>query len=157
MLIFLIKLLIVLLSVVVILGMVRTWQMETSRNQILFAGGKAPEIALDGFYNGLVEGLEISWMGKKFDAATQTGINVFDDGNGVQEERYPFKTAFAKGIEDKHTDVITIDYNIPTNPFWLRPIIDEIVEVAPDTYLGKLHVRLIPGYPFTVSYFELSK
>ncbi|MDP3724391.1 MAG: hypothetical protein Q8R11_02025 [bacterium] len=153
---FVFKALIVVACLIVILGVVRTWQMERAANQKLFVGGEAPTPAPDGLYNGNVPGRKVSWLGKKFNAATQTGINVFDDGNGVRGERYPFKTEEKKGVHDGVT-VLAIDYNIPENPFWLRPILDEIVQVAPDKYLGKLHVRIIPGFPFTLAYFELSK
>ena len=154
---FLIKIVIVLACLAVIFGVVRTWQMEHSPNQSRFVEGKKPMPAPDGLYNGSVSGPKVSWLGKKFNAAAQTGINIFDDGNGSKRERYPFKTSVSKGIRDAGADVVAIDYDIPGNPFWLRPILDEIVQIGPDKYLGKLHVRIIPGYPFTLAYFELSK
>ena len=138
-------------------GAARTWQLEHSSNQTVFFEGTVPQPAPDGLYSGSIEGPKVSWLGKKFNAASSAGINVFDDGNGKQGERYPFKTAYGKGLRDMHIDVLTIDYNTPDNPFWMHPILDEIVQIGPDKYLGKLHVRLIPGHPFTLSYFELSK
>ena len=95
-----------------------------------------------------------------------TGINLFYDkkarhntapGSSAQVERYPFKTYAGKGLRDKKLDVLKIDYNVDGNPFWLRLIVDEIVEVTPGKYLGKMHIKLIPGFPFTVLYFELKK
>ena len=38
-----------------------------------------------------------------------------------------------------------------------RPHSDEIVQIAPNHYLGKLQVRIIPNYPFTLMFFELKK
>ena len=152
----LIKFIIGVLLILAIVGVARTWQEEHRANQKLFSTGTVPAPLPDGFYTGTVPGHTFSWLGKKFNAADAVGINVFTDGEG-QAERYPFKTSSAKGIRDRNLEVLAIDYDTSGNPFWLRPILDEIVQVAPNQYLGKLHIRLIPGYPVTVGYFELKK
>lgn len=157
MVLFFIRLFIGLLLLAMFLGVWRTWQVEKSPNQALFVGGHAPTPAPDGLYHGTVPGRKVSWLGKKFDAAKSSGINVFDDGNGVKGERYPFTTSYTKGVRDKNVDVLAINYNVSANPVWLRFILDEVVEVAPGEYLGKLHLRIIPGYPFTLGYFKLLK
>ncbi|MEX2055128.1 MAG: hypothetical protein WD972_03005, partial [Candidatus Andersenbacteria bacterium] len=87
------------------------------------------------------------------DAAS--GINVFDDA-GQRNERYPFKTYTAPGIRDEALQVLKIDYNIQGNPWWLKFILDEVVEVAPNTLLGKVHVH-VGSLAFTLSYFTLEK
>lgn len=138
-------------------GLVRTWHMEHSKNQKLFLGGVVPNPAPDGLYRGSVSGPKVSWLGKRFSAATSRGINSFDDDTDGQREQYPFRTYVGKGLRDLGTDVFKIDYNVPENPWWLRTILDEIVEIDPGHYLGKVHVQLIPGYPFTLAYFELEK
>ncbi len=133
----------------------RTWQIEHSKNQSIFASGKVPNPLPSGLYSGSVPGHKVSWLGKKFDATSSTGINVFQQGSTTVEE-YPFKTYVGKGLRDKGISVLKIDYNSPSNPFWLRFILDEIVEVSPGQYLGKLHV-IIATFPFTLGYFELKK
>ncbi len=138
------------------LCVLRTMQMEHTKDQLLFSGGTVPRPAPEGLYQGSVTGARVSWKGKKFVSATATGINVFAGESG-EVEKYPFKTSYEKGLRDSDLDVLAIDYNLPENPWWLRPVIDEIVAVAPDEYLGKLHIRLIPGYPFTLAYFRLKK
>ena len=167
------KIVVAIIVVLIVLGVLRTWQLERSANQKVFAGGTVPNPLPNGLYNGTVPGHTVSWLGKKFfatgesasggDASEGTGINVFTPldmklSNGVTTtEKYPFKTYIGKGAHDGALDVIKIDYNIAGNPLWLRPILDEIVEISPGHYLGKLQLRIIPGYPFTLTYFELTK
>ena len=163
----LLKIILGLIVVFFLVHILRTWQLEHSANQKLFASGTIPNPLPDGLYNGSVSGHTFSWLGKKFFATTSRGINIFTPldiklSNGVNQnstttEKYPFKTSLGKGLRDKTLDVFQIDYNIPANPFWLRPILDEIVEITPGHYLGKLQARFIPGFPFTLSYFELKK
>ena len=167
------KIIVAIIAVLIVLGVLRTRQLERSANQKVFAGGTVPNPLPNGLYNGTVPGHTVSWLGKKFfatgesasggDAPEGTGINVFAPldiklSNGVTtSEKYPFKTSVGKGAHDGTLDVIKIDYNIPGNPLWLKPILDEVVEVSPNKFLGKLQLRIIPGYPFTLTYFELAK
>ena len=151
---FLIKLIIGLVILALALGFFRTWQVENSDNQKKFAAGKAPSTALDGLYHGSVSTpIKVTWLGKKFIAASSTGINVFEDGSSTTE-RYPFATAL--GISGS-TTVLNIKYDLPENPFWLRPVLDQLVEIAPGDYLGKLTVLVVPGYPFSLGFFKLIK
>lgn len=152
---FLIKLILALVILALALGFFRTWQVENSDEGKLFASNSAPTAKLDGFYKGSVNApVKVTWLGKKFISASSTGINVFDDGNGGQSERYPFSTSM--GLHGTST-ALYIDYSLPENPFWVRPILDELVEVAPHAYLGKMTLRIIPSYPFTIGFFRLSK
>lgn len=96
-------------------------------------------------------GNQTTWQGKEFFATSNTGINNFSDG-----QRYKFKTYKAKSISsDKQ--VLKIDYDIPGNPFWIRRIVDELVEVEPGKYQGKVYLRYLPGLTFTLTYFTLEK
>lgn len=136
----------------VAVGLSRTYSVEHSINQPKFVKGSVP--SPNGFYKGNEQtGIGKSWQGKVFNQKEQTGINRFTDG-----EQFVFTTYRAKGLRDKNTEVLRIDYNQKENPWWLRWfIVDEIVEVKPDKYLGKVHLKLIPGMPFTLMYFELGK
>jgi hypothetical protein len=60
-----------------------------------------------------------------------------------------------KGLRDKEKEVLKLNYNLPQNPFFLRPVMDEIVEVEPGKYLGKVHYRLWSNFAVTLGYFEL--
>src|SRR4051812_10585237 len=87
---------IVFFGVVVLL--VWTWVVDHAVTQTVFASGKVS--MPDGFYKGSVPGREVSWLGKKFDKASSSGINVFKEGSGGQVERYPFKTSVGAGVRN---------------------------------------------------------
>ncbi len=152
---FIIKTLVSLVGLAIIVAFVRTWQMENSNRQSVFLKGTVPSILPDGLYSGTVPSHKVSWLGKKFDPSTSSGINVFSE-NGTTTEMYPFKFSSSKGLRDRNLDVIKINYDEPTNPFWLRFVVDEIVEITPNQYLGKLHISIY-GFTFTLAYFELKK
>ncbi|MDD5068579.1 MAG: hypothetical protein PHS53_04540 [Candidatus Pacebacteria bacterium] len=153
---FILILFLLVLIAITILFCMTYWTNEWSANQKIFVSGKAPNPSPDGFYSGSAY-LTGSWLGKKFDARYEEGINVFKDLGNAEVEKYPFKTFFGPGIRDTHLQVMKIDYDIPENPFWIRPILDEIVETAPGEYMGKLHLRIIPGFSFSPLYFFLEK
>ncbi len=137
----------------VVWGLVQTYKADHSPNQKLFLSGHVPNPLPEGFYKGNnFTGIGKDWQGKSFDRTRQTGINQFSDG-----QRYTFKTYEAHGLRDKQLNILKIDYNQPGNPWWLHFIVDEIVETSPGHYLGKVHLKVIPGLPFTLTYFELTK
>jgi len=152
----LLKFIIGLFIIFLILAFVRTWQMEHVQNQARFKSGIIPNPLPNGLYTGTVSNNRVNWQGKKFDAATASGINLFENGKENQTEKYTFKTSIGKGIRDIDIRVFKIDYDVVGNPWWLRPVLDEIVQVEQDQYLGKLHVRLF-GFVWTWAYFELKK
>lgn len=143
-------------AVVIVGFVVLTVLTQNSANQKQFLAGTVPNPAPDGFLKGSADFYHASWQGKKVNLATATGINIFQD-NGKDVEKFPFKTYVGKGLRDKSIDVFKIDYADTDSPWYARPILDEIVEVAPGKYLGKIHYRLIPGYPFALWYFKLEK
>lgn len=105
----------------------------------------------DGAFNGSATVAIGGWRGKEFNAAAKTGINRFLDGN-----RYEFSTYIAKSLTDNQ-EVIKIDYDQVSNPWWLRTVTDEIVQVGPNKYLGKIQIHPIPGVTLTYGYFRLEK
>jgi hypothetical protein len=149
---FLLKLVFALIILALAFGFFRTWQVENSDTQKQFASSTAPTAALDGFYKGSVNTpIKVTWQGKKFNAASSTGINIFE---GTDAEQYPFVHGVSVGTTHQ---VLNISYDLPENPFWVRPVLDELVETAPGKYLGKMTLRIIPGYPFSVGFFTLEK
>ena len=127
---------------------------KRSPSQALFRQGTIPQPPPDGDYKGSVAGYHGGWIGKTFDAQRAAGRNLFTVPAGV-EQRYPFKTVVGTGLADP-ISVMKIDYDIAGNPQWLRSILDEIVQVGPNHYLGRIHVRLGPMH-LSVGYFELRK
>jgi hypothetical protein len=141
------------LVIFIIVGLYKTFQVEHAANQKLFLSGRLPNPSPDGFYKGnAFTGRGKDWQGKLFDRVHQTGINRFSDG-----QRFVFKTYQARGLRDGNLTVLRIDYNQPGNPWWLHFIVDEVVETSPGHYLGKVHLKVIPDLPFTLTYFELSQ
>lgn len=145
-----------LVMLVILLGVGRSWQVQGSSNQRLFLQGRVPSVLPDGFYRGSVGSISVPWQGKKFDRKKSTGINIFLE-NGKRKEEFSFKTYVGQGVQDKNLQVLKIDYSENTSPWWLTYILDEVVEVAPGKYLGKVHITIIPGLPFTMGYFRLEK
>ena len=147
-------LLLIALGIVILLGLWRTWKIQSNPLQQEFLKGKVPS-NLNGFYKGTVTSIKTNWQGKKFDSSKSSGINIFKETDG-NKEKYPFKTYIGKGLQD-NMDVLKIDYSGNTHPWWLRFILDEVVETSPGKYLGKVHVQLLPGFGFSLSYFKLEK
>lgn len=161
---------------ILIVGSFITYLVGRSPYQSMFVGGKAPDPAPQGFHKGLPHVLfdkKTPWMGKSFDRDTQTGFNIFTptgasilkiatplysrfhlnpEGN---TDAYYFKTFIGKGKKDAEIDVMKLDYDSAENPWLIRIILDEIVETAPDSYLGKIHVKVLPGFYVTIGYFGL--
>jgi hypothetical protein len=130
-------------------------RLQRSALQVSFSKGTYPQPAPNGFYVGSVPGLErLSWKGKRFDAATSSGINIFVQ-QGQQKTIYPFKTSRGSSELDPRQQVFRIDYNHSSNPWWVRLYLDEVVAIAPGRLLGKLIIRLIPGRPYAILFFEL--
>lgn len=146
-------LLLINLGIILLLGVFRTWKVQSNPLAQEFLKGKVPT-NLNGLYKGTVN-IKTTWQGKKFTSSTKTGTNMFKNADGAHE-RYSFKTYAGKGLQDDIL-VLKIDYNLPENPLWLRFIVDELVQTAPRKYLGKLNVKLTPGLSFALGYFSLEK
>lgn len=170
----------VVIAVVLWLGfwMLLTFLVGQSERQKQFVGGSAPSVAPDGFYNGsayLLGNRPVPWLGKSFESENQKGFNIFTprgasllkimtplyklfrlnkDGN---TDAYYFKTTTGPGFKDKTIDVFKLDYDSPENPFLIRIILDEMVETSPQEFLGKVHIRVFPGYFATIGFFGLRK
>lgn len=150
----------------------------TNHWQKKFLDGKLPESPPEGFYRGsayLLGNRRVPWLGKSFESENDLGFNIFtpkgasllkmmtpfyqkfrenSDGN---TEAYYFKTSTGEGFKDKNIETFKLDYDAPENPFLIRIILDEIVEVGPEEFLGKVHLRVFPGFYSTIGYFGLKK
>jgi hypothetical protein len=121
-----------------------------------FRSGHVPEPPLNGSYKGnAFTGMGESWLGKQFDAGQNSGINNFRAQNGTTEQRYSFTTSLAPGLRNKTQEVLRLNYDVSGNPLWLRFIRDEVVEIEPGHYIGKIHLKL--GFiVITIGYFRLA-
>lgn len=113
------------------------------------------------------------WEGKRFDAEAGTGDNrMTDDATVVGKVLWPlysmkdspagkvafdFTTYVEPGVEDPDIEVMVIDYaDIKDNPrLLIRSIRDELVELVPGAYLGKVLYRLPTKSYAKLGYFAL--
>jgi hypothetical protein len=140
----------------------------------IFRSGRAPDPRPDGFQYGRfitmsvwgpsdgltrrIAHLYMPWLGKQFDAAAETGINILKPSARTpmralwrsyeprvladRLEAFPFRTRVAPGAVDSDLDVLKIDYDFEANPdFIIRRILDELVQVDVGFYLGKILFR----------------
>jgi hypothetical protein len=123
------------------------------------------------------------WLGKAFDAAGDRGENRFDRrfrtvtrvlwplyrglrddpaGAGTRPSAarggcrgFRFRTWVGPGVRDPDRSVLKIDYSAEPNPLAVRRVLDELVQVGPEYYLGNAHLHL-PGDRWrTVAFFAL--
>jgi hypothetical protein len=114
------------------------------------------------------------WKGKFLIAADARGDNIFSrkwrgalrvlfpfyrgnrDYDAQTFRAFMFATSVARGKVDADRDVFRIDYDRPDNPaLTIRRIVDEIVEVEPGVYLGKIHFHWWWGRWQMIGYFAL--
>lgn len=134
-----------------------TTKNERGPEHVKFREARKPEALPDGtlkgvpppFYRG-------SWWGKSITAAESRGINLFE-WSGIKSENYPFVMYFTKGLRDTDLDVVRFDYDLPANPWWLRFAKDEVREIAPGQFIGKIYFTIIPGSPTLIGYFGMNK
>ena len=115
------------------------------------------------------------WRGKTFDAARQRGDNILTKdayllarffnplyrsfiSDGPKTYRgFAFQTYTAPGLFDPDRSVLKIDYNLKENPpLTVRRVLDELVQLDEDLYLGKAHLHCWWGAWQTVAYFSLT-
>lgn len=166
------------LGLVVLLVLLINGRVQKLTYEESFLRGKVPDPALDGVQSGhayVVYGANIGWKGKQFTAGEERGVNIltgtgqrlasiltprykkFEKQTNGTFTAYEFKTSVGAGIKNPHQPVLRLDYNIDVNPSIIRIIQDEVVEIDPGRYLGKIHLQLLPGLFWTVGYFSLQK
>lgn len=161
--------------VVLMLGLGITYINEHLGYQNIFLEGGLPAKSPEGFYKGkalFFGGVQTPWLGKAFSPSTVSGFNLFaSTGLGVLKiltpfykrfslnkdrtvSAYNFKTYVGKGLKDDK-QVIKLDYSLKENPLFIRLILDEIVWTDTAEFLGKVHLKIFPGFYVTVGYFSL--
>lgn len=108
--------------------------------------------------------LHAPWKGKVFYPKTSTGINLMTTPFSLvaklpwpfysMKDRpggklaFDFKTFVEPGVDDPDIDVFVIDYkDVASNPKLLvRSVRDELVELVPGVFLGKIMVKTKSGY-----------
>lgn len=122
---------------------------KTDSLQFLFEKGTVPK-ELEGFYKGKLDELIpanlleyvgkfisffwLPWRGKTFHK--NHGENILPFNKHV----FPFKTKITTGLQDP-IQVLQLDYNLPENPRKIRKVIDELVCIDKNQYLGKAYIK----------------
>lgn len=95
------------------------------------------------------------WRGKSFTP------HAADRGEGINRvvldrfRLYRFETSIARSRAGDF-DALQLDYDLPENPFFIRPIKDEIRELSEGVYLGQAYLAL-RGSTTLVLYFGLTR
>ncbi|MFL6089697.1 MAG: hypothetical protein ACJ71Z_06105 [Aeromicrobium sp.] len=115
--------------------------------------------ALDAAVKALTS-VWMPWRGKRFDADSSTGDNRMTESSrlvgkilwpvyGMRTDAdgrsaFDFNTYVEAGVEDPDVSVLVIDYaSVPDNPkLVIKSIRDELVELVPGAYLGKIFFRV---------------
>lgn len=148
----------IIIGIGLFIGFIMTWIVQNSMHQEIFLQGRIPDPVLNGYYEGTSSNYIGSWRGKLFNADTSSGINHFGSSLGIgDEDRNTFDTYIGHGLHDKSLRVLKLEYDIAQNPIWMRLLMDEVVQIEDNKYLGKVSLRIIPGFPFAISYFRLQK
>lgn len=154
----------------------------------LFRSGRLPEPLPQGRYRGEMLIIRIAllrwianawmpWRGKTFRPSQGRGDNIFTRdsyrlarvfnplyrGFFIESSEtyraFAFRTYTGAGLMDADRKVLKIDYNLKENPvLTVRRVLDELVQLEQDLYLGKAHVRWgwrSAGGWQTVAFFSL--
>lgn len=95
------------------------------------------------------------WRGKSFQPL---GADHGEGVNRVVSDRlrlYRFRTAIGPSRAGAF-DALQLDYDLPSNPFFIRAIKDEIRELRPGLWLGQAYAQ-IGATPRLVLYFGLTR
>ena len=130
---------------------------------------------LTQFYQWLLSAW-MPWRGKTFNVTHQSGDNIFTNDSyllarlfnpfyrGFVKDQpgtyrgFAFRTYIAPGLIDADRQVLKIDYSLKENPsLTVRRVLDELVQIEDNLYLGKAHVRWWWGRWQTVAYFTLTQ
>jgi hypothetical protein len=158
----------------------------------LFKLGHAPDVAIDGPCRGQLLSstlfgpldtfgrslarLYLPWKGKKFDAASASGCNIFTRSAPVigrliwpsysawkryrpgKFTAFKFNTYTGQGVQDPEVSTLKLDYDNPTNPrLLIRSVLDELVQISGNYYLGKAMLWRPNGRYRLAAFFALRK
>jgi hypothetical protein len=124
---------------------------------------------------GLLRALTSAWMpwlGKRFDPGREGGDNLLtasarvparilwpsyrpDELEGGRMAAFRFRTYTGPGTVDPDRETLKIDYDSQENPgLLIRDILDELVQIVPGAYLGKVLLRRGENWRL-IGYFAL--
>lgn len=105
---------------------------------------------LDRIVRRWVTSPRFPWEGKSFRAeSADRGVGFNRGRTGPILTALPFKTYFAPSMIDQGHSLI-LDYDVPRNPWWQRPIFDELREISPGLFLCFSAYRVLGRKPILV-------
>lgn len=129
--------------------------------------------ALDA-YARFMNRLWMPWLGKRFQAAESRGDNLFLPGARLAGHimwptfsdyrkqpsghytAFVFKTYTGAGVADPDVSTLKLDYSDASNPaFMVRGVLDELVQLTGDYYLGKAYLSKRGGGYRLAAFFAL--
>ena len=147
--------------------------MDCAALQALYEGARVPRLS---DVRGDLRGRMLAWPAMKPPVSTAVrrfaGSRVFpwrgksfspmgeDRGEGINRvvrdriRLYRFETYVGRSRAGDF-DCVQLNYDLPENPFFIRPVKDEIREIAPKLYLGQAYLQL-KAKTHLVLYFGLS-
>ena len=141
---------------------------QTEGILVAFVWRRPVNVALRG-----ITGAWMPWLGKRFDADSSTGDNVLNRSArwpakalwplyktreaASGRSAFDFETAVEPSKDEPSTQVMKIDYHdVESNPrLLIRSIRDELVEIVPGAYLGKMLWRHDADRHTLLAYFAL--
>jgi hypothetical protein len=149
--------------------------LDTDTLEKLYAGAKVPKIpSLSGDLRGrmlawqslggrpaailrtLASASNFPWRGKTFQHQSDSGGN--GDNRVFSERFHLFKfDTFVGPSRAGNFDAVQLDYDKPSNPFFIRAIKDEVRELRPGLWLGQAYLQIGKGAPRLVLYFGLEQ
>jgi len=123
------------------------------------------------FFGKFVSKFYLPWYGKEFNKILREGNNLIPSyllflmktryrNSIVKTEKnrlhvFPFKTRVQKGLVD-NIEVTRLDYDRKENPTTVRKVIDELVCIDKNKFLGKAFIKT-QNDPRLVAFFCLTK
>lgn len=120
--------------------------------------------------------LWMPWKGKRFDARAGCGDNIFESGVRIMGRlwwpafsdyrpyrrglvtAFKFTTYVGPGIRCPEVSSLKLDYDRPDNPrFLVRRVLDEVVQITGNYYLGRAFLRRPSGGYRLTAFFALQE
>jgi hypothetical protein len=126
-----------------------------------FAYAATPELGdLKGYYavrlvTGILPDIRFFSHGKFFPEDVETKGGGFNEFLGLLKIGN-FSIEKGDSILGDGQRVLRINYSRPGNPFWLKPLNDELKQIAKGFYLGR-GIYCLRGYAFNTFYFSVEK
>lgn len=105
------------------------------------------------FYEHNPKGENVLSSSLKFFLQWKFGYQMIRNASMQNFHAFPFETSIQKGLTDRKK-VLQLNYDLPYNPSLVRKVVDELVSVGKNSYLGKTYLFDNGGFRI-VAFFRL--